>query len=75
TCTYHSPAEQSSFQSDKSSLKTLGLTTSALLIGGGVLAATGITLYLTGGPKRDEAVSVVTSFGPLGGSIAARGSF
>jgi hypothetical protein len=74
TCTYHSAAEQSSFQSDKDSLKTLGTATTALLIGGGVLAATGITLFVAGSSKREQ-VSLVTSFGPFGGSIAARGAF
>jgi hypothetical protein len=75
TCSYHSAAEKSSFDSDKSSLRTLGTATTALLIGGGVLTATGITLFLTGGPKRSERLSLTTLFGPSGGSVVARGAF
>jgi hypothetical protein len=73
-CTYSSAAEQSSFQSDKDSLKTLGAATTGLLIGGGVLAAAGVTLFIAGAPQHEQ-VSLVTSFGPFGGSIAARGAF
>jgi hypothetical protein len=74
-CTYRTRAEEDSFNSDKSALKTYGAATTALLIGGGVLTATGITLFIAGGSKHSESVSLVTQFGPFGGSIAARGAF
>jgi hypothetical protein len=75
TCAYHSASEQSSFQSDQSSLKTLGTATTVLLIGGGVLAATGVTLFVAGGSKHGEQVSLVTGLGPFGAGLAARGAF
>jgi hypothetical protein len=74
-CSYHSAAEKSSFDSDKDSLRTLGTATTALLIGGGVLGATGITLFLTSGSKHEQRLSLVTLFGPSGGSFAALGAF
>jgi hypothetical protein len=75
TCSYHSAAEKSSFDSDKASLRTLGTATTALLIGGGVLTATGITLFFSSGPKQSERIGLTTLFGPSGGSIVARGAF
>ncbi len=73
-CTYHSTSEQSALQSDKDSLKTYGTATTALLIGGGVLAVTGVTLFVVGTPKREQ-VGLVTSFGPFGASLTAQGAF
>jgi len=75
TCAYHTAAEEKSFNSDKDSLKTYGTATTALLIGGGVLAATGVTLFIAGGSKHEEGVSLLTTFGPFGASLAARGAF
>lgn len=73
-CAYHSSAEQSSLQSDKDSLKTYGTATTALLLGGGVLAATGVTLFVVGSPKKEQ-VSFTSTFGPFGAAFGARGSF
>jgi hypothetical protein len=74
TCSFSSADEQSKFQSDKDSLKTMGTVTSVLLIGGGALTAVGVTLFVVGG-KHEEKVSLVTEFGPFGGTLAARGAF
>ncbi len=75
TCTFSTAAEQNKFQSDKDSLKSMGTVTSVLLIGGAALTAVGVTLFTVGGTKHEESVSLVTGFGPLGGSLAARGAF
>jgi hypothetical protein len=74
-CSYSSPEQQSRFESDKSSLKTLGTATTVLLIGGGALAATGVTLFFVGAPSSSDRVSVVSQFGPFGASLAAQGAF
>ena len=74
TCSFSTAAEQSKFQSDKDSLKTMGTVTSVLLIGGGALTAVGVTLFVVSG-KHEEKVSLVTEFGPFGGTLAARGAF
>jgi hypothetical protein len=75
TCSYSSTAEQQGFNDDKSSLKTLGAATTGLLIGGGVLAAAGATLFVVGGPAKTEQLAL--SAGPTGSgfAFAARGSF
>jgi hypothetical protein len=75
TCSFSSAAEQSKFQSDKDSLKSVGTVTSVLLIGGGALTAVGVTLFVVGSNKHEEHVSLVTEFGPFGGTLAARGAF
>ena len=73
-CTYRTASEQSALQSDKDALKSYGAATTALLIGGGVFAAAGVTLFVIGAPKK-ERVSVVTSFGPFGATLGAQGAF
>jgi hypothetical protein len=75
-CYYDTPAEKSAYESDKRSLKTLGLATTGLLIGGGVLAAVGATLFIAGAPsEHGSSVALVTDVGPQGIAIAARGRF
>jgi Tetratricopeptide repeat len=75
TCSFSSADEQSKFQSDRDSLKTMGTVTSVLLLGGGALTAVGVTLFVVGGNKHQEQVSLVTEFSPFGGTLAARGAF
>jgi len=75
TCSFGSADEQNNFQNDKNSLKSMGTVTTALLIGGGALTAVGVTLFVVGGSKHDEQVSLVTELGPFGGTLAARGAF
>jgi hypothetical protein len=76
TCSYATEAERQSFEDDKSSLKTLGMATTALWIGGGVLTATGATLFVIGGSSSEKAA---VAFGPgpdgTGFGVQARGSF
>ncbi len=74
-CEYATTDEQSAFQSDKDSLSTLGTLTTAFLIGGGVLTATGATLYIVGGPSESEKVSVSPLLGPGVAALSAQGSF
>ncbi len=52
-CSYTTPEEKSSIESDKDSIESLETLTTALLIGGGVLTATGVTLYVVGGPSSN----------------------
>jgi len=57
--------------------ESLALVTNLLLISGGVLAATGATLYLTGSAEEPQSPAVALSPLPLptGGGLAAVGRF
>lgn len=59
------------------SIKTLSTTTNVLLIGGGILAAVGVTLILISPAKaaQSPAVSLQVSPLPAGGYVALTGSF
>jgi len=74
-CEYGSPDEKASFESDRDSLKTMGTMTTVLLIGGGVLAATGATLFVVGGSSKEPQVTASASFAPGLLGLSARGSF
>ena len=74
-CEYGSPDEKASFESDRVSLKTMGTMTTVLLIGGGVLAATGATLFVVGGSSKEPQVAATASFAPGLIGLSARGSF
>ncbi len=74
-CEYSSPDEKASFESDRDSLKTMGTMTTVLLIGGGVLAATGATLFVVGGSSKEPQVAATASFAPGVFGLSARGSF
>jgi hypothetical protein len=74
-CEYTSSGQKSELESDKSSLKTLGTLTTAFLIGGGVLTATGVTLYIVGDPSQNERVSLSPIVGPGVAALSAQGAF
>jgi hypothetical protein len=75
-CHFTSDAEKASLESDQDSLDTLATLTTALLVGGGVLTATGVTLYIVGGPSSEtEKVSVAPTFGPGVAGLSAQGTF
>ncbi len=74
-CPYADATEKSDIDSDKDSLKTLGLMTTVLLAGGGVLTATGATLYIVGGPDTEERVSLAPTFAPGVAGLYAQGAF
>ncbi len=66
----------------KQSIKNLELTTNILLIGGGVLAVTGITLFVLGASRpgsskagSSSGVSLRVAPSPGGGHVAVTGSF
>jgi hypothetical protein len=69
--------------SDRDSIESLETTTNVLLIGGGVVAATGLVLIVVGKPARETAtarmhlgpVRVLPSMGLTGGGIVAVGTF
>jgi hypothetical protein len=64
-------------ESRKSSLRTYQTTTNVLLIGGGVLAAAGIGIFLLAPSPKSSGSSVSLQFapGPQGGHVALTGSF
>jgi hypothetical protein len=74
-CEYDSPDEMASFESDRDSLKTMGTMTTVLFIGGGVLAATGATLFVVGGSAKEPQVAASASFAPGVVGLSARGRF
>lgn len=74
-CHFDSDAEKEAIESDRDSLRTLGTLTTAFLVGGGVLTATGVTLYLVGGPSSEEKVSLTPAVGPGIAGLSARGTF
>lgn len=74
-CAYDSPTEKADFESDRDSLETMGTMTTVLLIGGGVLAATGATLFVVGGSSKEPQVAATASFAPGIIGLSARGSF
>ncbi len=74
-CPYGSPEEKASIESDQDSLRTFGALTTALLAGGGVLTAAGVTLFVVGGPSESERVSVSPAFGPGVAGLSAQGAF
>ena len=75
-CEYSTPQEQQSFASDRDSLKTMGTLTTAFLIGGGVLTATGATLFVLGGSSSKEGqVAATPNIGPGLLGLSARGTF
>jgi hypothetical protein len=74
-CRYSSPDAKSSFESDKNSLATLGNITTALLIGGGVLTATGVTLFVLGAPTENEQVTMTPTLAPGFAGVSAQGAF
>ncbi|MGZ3418384.1 MAG: hypothetical protein ACXWUG_09195 [Polyangiales bacterium] len=61
----------------KSTIRTYQTTTNVLLIGGGVLAAAGIGLFLLAPSPKSSGPSVSLQFapGPQGGHVALTGSF
>jgi hypothetical protein len=74
-CVYVSDAERSSIESDREAIETMETLTTALLIGGGVLTAAGVTLYVVGGPSSQESVSFAPSVAPGLAGLSARGAF
>jgi hypothetical protein len=64
-------------ESRKSSIRTYQTTTNVLLIGGGVLAAAGIGLFLLAPSPKSSGASVSLEFspGPQGGHVSLTGSF
>lgn len=76
-CEYVDADQKKSFEDDKQQLETLGTVTTALYIGGGVLAATGVTLWILGGKNSDErvALQVTPSIGLGLSGIVAEGRF
>jgi hypothetical protein len=74
-CEYGSAQERESFESDRDSLKTMGTLTTVFLIGGGVLTATGATLFVLGGSSSKERVSTTAFVAPGALGVSARGSF
>lgn len=74
-CEYDSADQKASFESDRDSLKTMGTMTTVLLIGGGVLAATGATLFVVGGSSKEPQVTASASFAPGMLGLNAQGRF
>ncbi len=74
-CRYSTGEEKSSLESDKDSLATLGTITTALLIGGSALTATGVTLFVLGGPTENEQVTMTPTLAPGFAGVSAKGAF
>lgn len=74
-CPFGSNEERASLESDKDSIETMETLTTAFLIGGGVLTAVGVTLFVVGGPSESERVSVAPSVGPGAFGLSAQGAF
>jgi hypothetical protein len=67
-----------STQADFDSAKSLATITNVLFIGGGVLAATGVTLVVVGSGSSERPTArleVLPVLAPATGGIVARGSF
>jgi len=75
TCAYTSESERQSFESDRDALKTKGTITTALFIGGGVLAAGGAALFVLSGPSKETRVSALPCLGPGLVGLSAQGAF
>ncbi len=78
TCTFDSPSEKAAYDDDLKSLKTFGALTTAFAIGGGVLAAAGVTMIVVGGKRQGgEQVSLqlTPSIGPAWTGLSAQGVF
>lgn len=76
-CEYFDADQKKDFEDDKQQMETLGTMTTALYIGGGVLAATGVTLWILGGKNSDErvALQVTPSVGLGLSGFVAEGRF
>lgn len=76
-CEYTSAEDKKTFEDDQNQLQTLGTVTTALYIGGGVLAATGVTLWFLGGKNSGEnvAMQLSPSLGPDLTGLIAEGRF
>lgn len=74
-CSYGSDAERQSFESDRDALKSKGTLTTVFLIGGGVLAAGGATLFVLGGNSKETQVSAVPCVAPGLLGLSAQGAF
>ncbi len=76
-CEYTSADDKKAFEDDQARLESLGTVTTALYIGGGVLAATGVTLWFLGGKNTGESVAmqVSPSVGPGLTGLFAEGRF
>jgi hypothetical protein len=73
-----SPADMSAVSSDRSSAETRGAISTVAFIAGGVLAAGGLTLFLTGGHHERNAtpvVAVAPAAAPGLAGVAIRGAF
>ncbi len=74
-CPYSSDGERQAIEKDQQSLRTLGALTTGLAIGGGVLTAAGVTLYVVGGPRSSEKVALTPILGPSFAGLSAEGTF